>query len=165
MTDAAILLKKRSNGDNNKATSQSPENVSNNTSFKLNHQTSPRRSCRWLLGAVAGILLLLLLLLFLLLLSPNKDSALQIPDIFNKNPEDGISQEEGEELVVVVAAPAEVAEQRIIALGDLHGDKPMAVKAMRLAGIIDGNENWAAGSSVFVQTVCILRECISSLII
>ena len=47
--------------------------------------------------------------------------------------------------------------RRILALGDLHGDLPNALKALRIAGVIDNADNWigpqhADEDVVLVQT-------------
>jgi hypothetical protein len=42
--------------------------------------------------------------------------------------------------------------QKIIAVGDLHGDLPNTLKTFKMAGLIDDQGNWAAGNSIFVQT-------------
>lgn len=40
---------------------------------------------------------------------------------------------------------------RLIALGDLHGDLPKTKESLRLAGLIDSQNNWCGGSSTLVQ--------------
>ena len=42
--------------------------------------------------------------------------------------------------------------ERIVAVGDVHGDFGQLVKAMRAAGVMDANENWIAGKTHLVQT-------------
>lgn len=49
------------------------------------------------------------------------------------------------------ASPA-TARRRVIAVGDLHGDLASARQSLRLAGVIDMSDHWAAGSATFVQT-------------
>jgi hypothetical protein len=44
------------------------------------------------------------------------------------------------------------AAERIVAIGDLHGDAAAARAALRLAGAIDDQERWAGGRLVVVQT-------------
>ena len=44
------------------------------------------------------------------------------------------------------------AAERIVAIGDLHGDLSATRAAFRLAGIIDDEDRWAGGTTVFVQT-------------
>lgn len=41
---------------------------------------------------------------------------------------------------------------RIVALGDVHGDLSAAQDALRLAGAIDGDDDWIGGDLVIVQT-------------
>ena len=41
---------------------------------------------------------------------------------------------------------------RIVAVGDVHGDYEQFVKLLRSAGLIDDNEDWAAGRTHLVQT-------------
>ncbi|KAJ3311041.1 Ras- protein Rap-1b [Boothiomyces sp. JEL0838] len=43
-------------------------------------------------------------------------------------------------------------QDRLVAVGDLHGDMENSVKTLRMAGIIDENNNWIAGKTIFVQT-------------
>ena len=42
--------------------------------------------------------------------------------------------------------------ERIIAVGDVHGDYEQFVKLLRSAGLIDANDDWAGGQTHFVQT-------------
>lgn len=56
-------------------------------------------------------------------------------------------------------APAKVTEaqrpaapERIVAIGDLHGDIAQARAAMVMAGLIDGKDRWIGGTTVLVQT-------------
>lgn len=44
------------------------------------------------------------------------------------------------------------AADRIVAVGDLHGDLDHAKRALRLAGAIDENSHWSGGKLVVVQT-------------
>jgi len=44
------------------------------------------------------------------------------------------------------------AAQRIVAIGDLHGDLAATRAALRLAGAIDEDDRWAGGTMVLVQT-------------
>lgn len=62
---------------------------------------------------------------------------------------------------VPAAAPAVVklserisrpAAERVVAIGDLHGDLEATRKVLRLAGAIDGQDKWAGGTLVVVQT-------------
>jgi len=41
--------------------------------------------------------------------------------------------------------------EKIIAVGDIHGDYDNFVRILRKAGIVDGQLNWAAGNTHFVQ--------------
>jgi hypothetical protein len=58
------------------------------------------------------------------------------------------------------AAPTEVpalparfpAPARLVAVGDVHGDLAATRRALRLAGAIDGDDQWIGGSLVVVQT-------------
>lgn len=52
----------------------------------------------------------------------------------------------------VAPAPGEAFRQRIVAVGDLHGDIHNAKKVFRMARLIDKRDAWAAGSDIFVQT-------------
>jgi len=44
------------------------------------------------------------------------------------------------------------AVPRLVAIGDVHGDREAAVTALRLAGAIDAQERWIGGTLVVVQT-------------
>ena len=41
--------------------------------------------------------------------------------------------------------------QRVVAVGDIHGDKDAFVAVLRMAGIIDDEERWIAGTTHLVQ--------------
>src|SRR3954470_20298242 len=41
--------------------------------------------------------------------------------------------------------------QRVVAVGDIHGDKDAFVAVLRMAGIIDDEERWIAGATHLVQ--------------
>ena len=42
--------------------------------------------------------------------------------------------------------------ERLIAIGDIHGDFRAAKKALKLAGVIDGDNQWIGGETWVVQT-------------
>ncbi len=44
------------------------------------------------------------------------------------------------------------APERLVGIGDLHGDLDATRRALRLAGAIDGNDAWIGGKLVVVQT-------------
>lgn len=44
------------------------------------------------------------------------------------------------------------AAERVVAIGDVHGDLDAFERALRLAGLIDEQGNWSGGETVFVQT-------------
>lgn len=44
------------------------------------------------------------------------------------------------------------AADRVVAIGDLHGDLEAARRALRLAGAVDANDKWIGGKLVVVQT-------------
>ncbi len=46
----------------------------------------------------------------------------------------------------------QIAPDRIVAIGDIHGDLSAARRAMRLAGAIDTRNHWIGGNLVVVQT-------------
>ncbi|MEZ4318239.1 MAG: shewanella-like protein phosphatase [Myxococcota bacterium] len=55
------------------------------------------------------------------------------------------------------AAPAPPTQRassgrRIVAVGDLHGDREASLKVLQLAGIADADGRWIGGDTVFVQT-------------
>lgn len=41
--------------------------------------------------------------------------------------------------------------ERVVAVGDVHGDHGQFVKALRLGGVIDGEDNWTGGRTHLVQ--------------
>lgn len=43
------------------------------------------------------------------------------------------------------------AAERVVAIGDLHGDLAKTRRALRLAGLIDGRDRWVGGATVAVQ--------------
>jgi hypothetical protein len=47
---------------------------------------------------------------------------------------------------------SQAVPERIVAVGDLHGDFDATRRALRLAGAIDAQDNWSGGSLVLVQT-------------
>jgi hypothetical protein len=54
---------------------------------------------------------------------------------------------------VMPAAPERIpAPERVIAIGDVHGDLQASRRALRMAGAIDGEDNWVGGKLVVVQT-------------
>lgn len=56
-------------------------------------------------------------------------------------------------LLVFVASLSCAAEpQRIVAIGDLHGDLDATRRALRLGGAIDENDDWSGGELIVVQT-------------
>ena len=42
--------------------------------------------------------------------------------------------------------------RRIVAVGDLHGDMPNALKVLQLGGVVDEKGNWTGDVDYFVQT-------------
>ena len=49
------------------------------------------------------------------------------------------------------AAPAHFT-RRIVAVGDLHGDMPNALKVLQMADVVDHEGNWTGNVDYFVQT-------------
>src|ERR1700733_15173971 len=54
--------------------------------------------------------------------------------------------------VSLSAKLAFAAPERLLAIGDLHGDLDHARRALRLAGAIDASDRWVGGRLVVVQT-------------
>ncbi len=54
-------------------------------------------------------------------------------------------------LLILVAGPS-VAAERIVAIGDVHGAYEELVELLTAAQLIDGQQNWAGGETVLVQT-------------
>src|SRR4051812_23035670 len=48
-------------------------------------------------------------------------------------------------------APSSAAPQRIVAVGDLHGDYDAWQAIARNAGVIDARGHWAGGNTILVQ--------------
>ena len=42
--------------------------------------------------------------------------------------------------------------ERVVAVGDVHGDHDQLVAVLRSAGLIDGQDKWSGGKAHFVQT-------------
>jgi hypothetical protein len=55
-------------------------------------------------------------------------------------------------MLAAAPLPAQPAPQRIVAVGDLHGDYGAWLAIARAAGLIDARNRWAGGRSVLVQT-------------
>lgn len=43
-------------------------------------------------------------------------------------------------------------QRKIVAIGDLHGDLPNALKVLRMTGVIDENQEWTGDVGFLVQT-------------
>src|SRR5947209_9599359 len=55
-------------------------------------------------------------------------------------------------LSIIMSMPAVAASpQRIVAVGDLHGDYAAWQHIARAAGLIDASGHWAAGKTILVQ--------------
>lgn len=71
--------------------------------------------------------------------------------------------------VLLLALTASSAQQRIVAVGDVHGSYSEFVTILQRTGLIDGSRRWIGGSSVLVQTGDVLdrgtrtRECVDLL--
>jgi hypothetical protein len=44
-------------------------------------------------------------------------------------------------------------QERIVAIGDLHGEWNQSIKVMRAAKLIDKDNHWIGGKTIFVQMV------------
>lgn len=53
-------------------------------------------------------------------------------------------------LATTAARPAE--SPRVVAVGDIHGAYESLVEVLRAADVLDGEDRWAGGTTVFVQT-------------
>jgi hypothetical protein len=52
------------------------------------------------------------------------------------------------------------APERLIAIGDIHGDLSKARAALRVAQVLDANDHWIGGKTVVVQVgICPLLSC------
>src|SRR3954468_20247839 len=59
-------------------------------------------------------------------------------------------------IAALVSAPADSQDdwqgiQRVVAVGDIHGDKDAFVAVLRMAGVIDDQERWIGGKTHLVQ--------------
>ena len=54
------------------------------------------------------------------------------------------------------------AAERLVAIGDLHGDMGKARRAFRLGGLIDDNDRWCGGTATAVQ-VGLFPRCVRQL--
>lgn len=50
-------------------------------------------------------------------------------------------------------------QERIVAIGDLHGDFGLAIKVLKIAKVIDDKYNWIGGNTVVVQVGDQLDNC------
>lgn len=50
------------------------------------------------------------------------------------------------------ASPTPASVERVVAIGDLHGDLDNALDVLRLAGLIDEAARWSGGTTTLVQT-------------
>ncbi len=53
---------------------------------------------------------------------------------------------------VSILTRVEPRGRRVVAVGDLHADRAATVDVLRLAGLIDEQERWVGGDTIFVQT-------------
>lgn len=53
---------------------------------------------------------------------------------------------------LLVASAATAHAERVVAIGDLHGDLAATRRALRLAGAIDDGDRWIGGKTTVVQT-------------
>lgn len=63
----------------------------------------------------------------------------------------------------ISVAPAAPPPERIVAVGDLHGDHEVWISIARAAGLIDAQGRWAGGKTVLVQTGDIVDRAPDSL--
>jgi hypothetical protein len=57
----------------------------------------------------------------------------------------------GSLLVLVLAVSVCASGQRVVAVGDVHGDAEGLAGILQRAGVIDANRHWSGGRTVFVQ--------------
>ncbi|ARF09877.1 hypothetical protein Indivirus_4_49, partial [Indivirus ILV1] len=50
-------------------------------------------------------------------------------------------------------------QERIIAIGDLHGDYNLTLEVLKLANVIDHNNKWIGGNTYVVQIGDQLDNC------
>lgn len=70
------------------------------------------------------------------------------------------------ELVPVPVRPVNLAASavahRIVAVGDIHSDVKAAVSVLKMAGLIDSQENWIGGTNTFISTVSCKKKLLMS---
>ena len=54
--------------------------------------------------------------------------------------------------IAVTLLPPGMAAERIVAVGDLHGDLDNALQVLRLAEVVDSQGHWSGGTATLVQT-------------
>ncbi|KAG0204485.1 hypothetical protein BGX28_003579 [Mortierella sp. GBA30] len=64
------------------------------------------------------------------------------------------SSQSGDSAFQKVFSPSKesIPNNRIVAVGDLHSDLPQTLAVLRLANVIDKDENWSGGRDTLVQT-------------
>ena len=55
-------------------------------------------------------------------------------------------------LVVLAVAPSVTAGERIVAIGDIHGNYDGFVSILQRAGLVDRDTHWIGGETTLVQT-------------
>jgi hypothetical protein len=53
--------------------------------------------------------------------------------------------------LLLALAPARAGQERIVAVGDVHGSFPQFVNILQRTGVIDARHQWAAGATILVQ--------------
>ena len=88
----------------------------------------------------------------------NKCSKETLKKIFNNNMFDGITDEVFES--IFKSQPDELpAVERIIVIGDIHGDLKMAHELLKVGGLIDDDGNWTGDDTVVVQVGDQIDRC------
>ena len=84
-------------------------------------------------------------------------------EIILKNDANTIEKEDLTEKLVATEADGYVEgqfERRIVAVGDLHGDYPNALKVLQMSNVVDAQGNWTGDVDIFVQTGDIIDRCV-----
>lgn len=61
--------------------------------------------------------------------------------------------------VITTPSAATGFTSRIVAVGDLHGDLPNALRVLKMSGVIDDAGNWSGDVDVLAQTGDIIDRC------
>lgn len=73
-------------------------------------------------------------------------------DIFSQKPFGKLSHSQEQPLAVHDSNSLQTFTRHIVAVGDLHGDYPNALRVLNFSGVVDGSGDWSGNVDFFVQT-------------